>query len=431
MESYKKQFKKAPYIDPETKNTLDVNSKRFKQLVKLYEPQVLNPETDRMIMVGKQTYKNLINKGYTLEDLVTQSYKHAKIEALPDQLLPNDMLNEIINQSDTKELLSLCYSNKNIHQLCKNNHAFNVLMNNLGKAFFTKDACMILTKEGLYVMGWNEYEIYQPFKLTYRLYITTIIPIKNILTVCGTYATFIYYTKEGLFINKFNKIKKIETPPIKNIVCNNYYLFIVTTSNQLLTVSIQSDDYILTNTGLTDVVSVQTSLFNSIIWFKNGIYKLSINPYRVLDFSNLKKYDILGKVLKIVCGFENSIILTDTGLYSINLETDNIQKLNFHETVLDVACGIYHVILLTKSGLYAYGSDNAYGELGQGNTEFNTSHRTIQTAVKIKSKEIVNVYAGLNSTIVKSINNHYYGFGKNIFGIKDKQSITLPTLIYK
>lgn len=406
--------------------------------------RVYNFSTKRYLNLNGTQYNKYLAKNYYVKDGILyppndQTIKEERKENTNaiDQSLPIDVLNNIINSADMSDLLNLCYNNKNINTLCKQNYNFKLYIKNLGNVFFTEYVCMILTKQGLYATGSNFYYKYVDKSIPN---FSLILPIKNVLTVCGWFNYFVYYTNEGLFLNN-DKLNFSQ--PVKKLECNETFVFIVTYTNKLY--YFRPDNYhepgipTIIETSFNNVIDISVSDFYIIIQSNNTIFKYELNKFKqYLNFlpDDMKTFDIPGKILKMTSGFDYALILADY-LYSITLSGPNPNEIRVVNTqkVLDIAQGKKMSLYLTDESLYVFGSDNTYGELAQGNTTINYKHIYPSTAISIPfGKTIKNIYAGHYSGVIRTIDDKYYGLGINIFNINNNKtqikSITKPKLFY-
>ena len=176
-----------------------------------------------------------------------------------------------------------------------------------------------------------------------------------------------------------------------------------------------------------------------------------------LEFDNIdyvrkidSKHFNNNKVIKSVCGYYHSIILTQNGnVYSfgdntcaalgipgcdrkkeptiVNYFSDNNIFIN------DIECGQDHAICLTNDdNIYVFG-DNNYGQCGviNGNS-LSRNDKLIHLPVILGIKDkIKNINVGLNCSILKNTDNDFIVFGDNnggqLFESKRTQYIKTPT----
>lgn len=142
--SKKNLFLKNPYINPDTNENVVIGSKEYKQLVKKYgEPhKIKSPKSNKLIGVNKGEYKNLIKSGYTdtqlfnLPKQANMTYTIKNINYTENELitmidfynqhhisneLPKELWEEILLQTDIKDLKQACITNKITNSICHNN----------------------------------------------------------------------------------------------------------------------------------------------------------------------------------------------------------------------------------------------------------------------------------------------------------------------
>ena len=121
------QFRKQPNIDPISKNEIVIGGKEYNKLVKTYgEPnKIISPKTGRKIAVNKGEYKKLIKEGYTNQQLfpiVIDKDKINKTSKTEPSIVDspkvdiNDIIQQLINNGNLKELHHLSLTNKEISQ---------------------------------------------------------------------------------------------------------------------------------------------------------------------------------------------------------------------------------------------------------------------------------------------------------------------------
>ena len=147
MDPSEEAFKTLPIIDPRTGDDIKINSKEYKQLVKLYgEPYpIQSPSNGKMIPVGKVAYNNLIKQGYTDKEILTpvsvhiidgikyteqemrdmiQFYKQNFTKSIVNtntninENMTEDVLNHIFLQMDVNSLYKMCSLNKKYKSIC-------------------------------------------------------------------------------------------------------------------------------------------------------------------------------------------------------------------------------------------------------------------------------------------------------------------------
>lgn len=104
--------------------------------------------------------------------------------------------------------------------------------------------------------------------------------------------------------------------------------------------------------------------------------------------------------------------LGTSGQLGYEISASSIEPYNISGTYEAIAAGNNHVAAVDSSGkLYTWGN-NADGQLGDGTYTVRTS----PVWVKVNNNAIINVWAGGNTTLVKTLNNEYFIFGSNNFG---------------
>lgn len=79
MEPYKKLFHHDPTTDPVTGESIKINSKRYKELVKEYgPPKVKSPKSSYNISIGGKAYQDLLKEGHQEENLLHRHIKSPK-----------------------------------------------------------------------------------------------------------------------------------------------------------------------------------------------------------------------------------------------------------------------------------------------------------------------------------------------------------------
>jgi len=144
--SKRKQFFYNPTIDPNTHQSIEINSDKYKQLVKKYgEPtKIKSPKSNKLISIGKGEYNKLKSDGYTdnqliiknditpklinvggkeyTEDDLLMMIEHYYKTTTPLQELPTlvpDILKEIMYYADLKTLKHYCQTSKETQLLCR------------------------------------------------------------------------------------------------------------------------------------------------------------------------------------------------------------------------------------------------------------------------------------------------------------------------
>ena len=113
MESNRSRFYNNPTIDPKSGDPIEINSKRFKQLVKKYgDVKVVSPKSGREIIVGKITYNNLLKDGYTVNELL--NIKNNKNSMFTNR----DELYIVMANSDFETIKNICSTNKAAAEIC-------------------------------------------------------------------------------------------------------------------------------------------------------------------------------------------------------------------------------------------------------------------------------------------------------------------------
>ena len=70
---------------------------------------IRSPKTGRLIKINGDTYKKLIKEGY---------FKRDKTAHVPEQILPDEMVEEILMHSPIENAMSICNSNKKFKKVC-------------------------------------------------------------------------------------------------------------------------------------------------------------------------------------------------------------------------------------------------------------------------------------------------------------------------
>ena len=118
METNKSRFHKNPTIDPKTGDYIDINSKRFKRLVKKYgDVKIVSPQSGREISVGKSTYNKLLKGGYSVDELFNS-----------DELLRDELYTIMIN-ADYETIKNLCLTNKLASMVCNDEYFWKIKLN--------------------------------------------------------------------------------------------------------------------------------------------------------------------------------------------------------------------------------------------------------------------------------------------------------------
>ena len=129
MESYAERFHKNPSVDPKTGSKLQIGSKQFKQLTNKYgEVKIVSPETKNTITVGKGSWKDLIKKGYTEDQLLSHikvksvkpvKRKTFKVEGDIKDTVNKDILYNIMLNADYETTKTMCLTNKTTYKICE------------------------------------------------------------------------------------------------------------------------------------------------------------------------------------------------------------------------------------------------------------------------------------------------------------------------
>jgi hypothetical protein len=112
----KELFKKHPNIDPYNGEIIEINSKRYNELVNKYgEPnKIKSPKSNKLISVGKGEYKKLKHEfKYTDEQLLNKS-----LPQLPNDVMP--LVTKNLTLSD-KRLINKTYNKETQHQFEEKN----------------------------------------------------------------------------------------------------------------------------------------------------------------------------------------------------------------------------------------------------------------------------------------------------------------------
>ena len=112
METNKSRFYNNPIIDPKTGNQIDINSRKFRHLVKKYgDIKVVSPKSGREITVGKIAYNQLIKQGYTHDELLN----------IKNPMFTNrDELYLVMLNSNFETIKNICSTNKAAADICNN-----------------------------------------------------------------------------------------------------------------------------------------------------------------------------------------------------------------------------------------------------------------------------------------------------------------------
>ena len=130
METYRSRFYKNPSVDPKTGEQIDINSKRFKQLVKKYgDVRIVSPKSGREITVGKATYNKLLKEGYSVNELLNINNKELNIKNITTRDLMKDEMYAIMINADYETIKHLCLTNKTGADICNDEFFWKTKLN--------------------------------------------------------------------------------------------------------------------------------------------------------------------------------------------------------------------------------------------------------------------------------------------------------------
>ena len=341
-------------------------------------------------------------------------------------VLPNDIITEIINNTDLPTLVELCKTSKLTHQLCNNNNFFNVFLNHRRQIACGHAFTYIIFNNQLYSFGANDFG--QLGLGNYNFYDTPqLVNLKNPISVSCGIDFAIVWTKDGLYGCGENKIGQLGTGD--NIKKNNKFRKI----------------------DLDDIIAVVTGQNHTLVLTRTGLYGFGYNVNGQLGLGNIKfmynvptRIDINHYDIKsIQCGDDHTIITTQNNIYGFGsnyygqlLDCTNCIK----PTVLNIKqIGFDHIAvkdarftatsdktyIFDKERLWGCG-DNMYGDLGIGN------QNNIKKLTLIDIEGVDYVSGGEHFTIFVK-DSDIYGCGNNLQGqlsLQNKKAITsIPTWI--
>lgn len=83
--------------------------------------KIISPKTGYKITIGKGEYQNLLKEGYTEEELLQEMVQEQEIIS-QEVLLPEDMINTIVDHIDYKTFVDYCKTNKLIKNVCQKSY---------------------------------------------------------------------------------------------------------------------------------------------------------------------------------------------------------------------------------------------------------------------------------------------------------------------
>ena len=530
MEIPRQLFHNYPNIDPETGDKILIGSKKYLELVNKYgePPKIISPKSGKKIGIGKGEYYKLIKEGYdesdlllsiskvekvkspktnklitvggkTYNDLIKQGYiKTETISELPVTSdvglnvdltrtsmfneLPDEIIGELINNTNLYDLLDLCKTNKRVNTLCQKNKNFRILIDNVKqKEVICGGNHAFILKDGiLYGIGDNSYGqlgLSSNIKNTNK--ITEIIKGGVLLVACGMNYTMIV-TKKGLYgtgdnssgqlgigddrkkIFRFEKVDTTKIGTILSVSCGFNHTIIMSHQNDIMELygfgsnrngqlgdvrSIGSRFDIPTKINFNlPVISIICKYNYTLAITPDGCYTFGFNIIGPMGFiktepDNIQYYEKipLNNVLSVSCGISHIMVHTTDGLYGLGMNRDGqigipnigtangykiFKKVDIPGIIKGVECGQDYTIVMTDKGLYGFG-DNKYGQLGIYNIDI------VNTPQKIYNPEVSEVSCGEHFTLFKTMTNEYYSFGsitKNI-DFKNKGKITHYNII--
>lgn len=398
------KFHTYPNIDPDTSQKIIIGDLKYLQLVNMHgePPKIKSPISSRKIGINKIEYKKLIKQGYTddqlLYDLILP-FSKLTIDDTND-IKNNDMIidvknNDIKNNINNNMIIEK-KPNKTLNKTFKNITLSTKVKTNI----FFGHLCLFVLKDcKLYGYGNNNGQLMDV--------------VDGVLNCCCSMFRTYIYTKTGLYCIDEFKMKFIPFDfKIKFIHYSFGYIFIVTEQGDLYLLNDYSLEFIDTK---VKNVKLMSSCHDHVLLLCDHLYYVNHQSY--LDIKgNMKRYNVIDKIIKLSSSNNHDLILTKYNLYGIKNQKLTVLEL---DNVIDISCSDTHAMILTSSNIssniYGFG-DNSSGQLGTLIGIMTTPPNTI------------NVYCGRHSTIIKT-ENQFYGLGD--FYVKDASKINYitPTII--
>jgi hypothetical protein len=189
-----------------------------------------------------------------------------------------------------------------------------------------------------------------------------------------------------------------------------------------------------------NVMQIKCGCKNSLVLTRDGqvfIWDLSSSTFKSKELKILNKIDFNHeKVVEISCGAYHFLALTENGhLFSwgdnnfgqlgsselINPNHPNLIELNSIGRVMKISCGVnYSLILSSSNNIYAFGQNN-YGQLGDG------TYLDRRTPVKInKTIKFIDIasHCSTDISVALSIDGVYYIWGLCGVEVKNSPQVT-------
>lgn len=404
------KFHTYPNIDPETSHKIIIGDLKYLQLVYMHgePPKIKSPVSSRKIGVNKIEYKKLIKQGYTDDQLLYDLILPFSKLTIDDNDITTDDTNMIIDKkNDIIDNTNMIIDKKtditidDIKTDKKPNKTLNKTFKNITLStkvkinIFFGHLCLFVLKDcKLYGYGNNNGQM---------------MDVDGVLNCCCSMFRTYIYTKNGLYCIDEFKMKFIPFDfKIKLMHYSFGYIFIVTGGGDLYLLNDYSLEFIDTK---VKNVKLMSSCHDHVLLLCDYLYYVNHQSY--LDIKgNMKRYNVIDKIIKLASSNNHDLILTKYNLYGIKNQKLTVLEL---DNVIDISCSDTHAMILTSSNIYGFG-DNSSGQLGN-------------TIPFVSPNNTINVYCGRHSTIIKT-ENQFYGLGD--FYVRDERTkinYTTPTII--